>query len=56
MESETIHIRLPVSLIEALKAQAEKETRSVSNMVRVYIAQGLMVDRKTDRDLTEAEK
>ena len=38
---KTISIRMPIELIEKIKAEGEKEMRSVSNMAQVLITEAL---------------
>lgn len=50
-EDGIVSARLPIDILEALKRTAESETRTVGNMVRVLIAEGL-----ASREKQQAEK
>ena len=50
-EDGIVSARLPIDILEALKRAAESETRTVGNMVRVLIAEGL-----ASREKQQAEK
>ena len=45
MESPVLQVRMPADLLERLKAQAEKESRAVSNLV-VAILKRALPDRE----------
>lgn len=40
-DQKTVSIRMPVNLIEKIKAEGKKETRSISNMALILISEAL---------------